>query len=44
MSKGRSRLLDILDSAGAAMKEAAGRTRADIDTDESFFLAQVIGQ
>ena len=41
MSKDRSRLLDILDWARAAMKEAAGRTRADFDTDENFFLAQV---
>ena len=41
MSKDRARLLDILDWARAAMKEAAGRTRADFDTDENFFLAQV---
>ena len=41
MSKDRARLLDILDWARAATKEAAGRTQADFDTDENFFLAQV---
>lgn len=41
MSKGRARLLDILDWTWAAMKEAAGRERADFDTDENLFLAEV---
>ena len=41
MSKDRARLLDILDWARVAIKEAVGRTRADFDTDENFFLAQV---
>lgn len=41
MSKDRARLLDILDWARRAMLEAAGRTRADFDSDENFFLAQV---
>ena len=41
MSKDRARLLDILDWARVAMREAAGRTWADFDTDENFFLDQV---
>lgn len=41
MSKDRARLLDILDWARTAIREAAGRTRPDFDTDENFSLAQV---
>lgn len=41
MSKDRARLLDILDWARGAIREAAGRSRADLDTDDNFFLAQV---
>ena len=41
MSKERARLLDILDWARRAMLEAAGRNRADFDSDDNFFLAQV---
>ena len=41
MSKERARLLDILDWARRAVQKASGRTPADFDSDENFFLAQV---
>ena len=41
MSKDRARLLDILEWAKETMRLSAGRTRADFDSDESFFPAQV---
>lgn len=41
MSKNRARLVDILDWARRAMLEGADRTRADFDSDENLFLAEV---
>lgn len=39
--EGLARLLDILDRARRGRLEAAGRSSADFDSDESFFLAQL---
>ena len=43
MSRDKARLLDILDWAQRAILEAAGRTRADFDSDENFFFAKSSG-